>query len=222
MNSRFWNCCAVYLVRRIPRPSIRASRTPPIMAEPIIVSGPPAGKHRFHVCPVTLVASPLCSFLLRDARMAPVRAPLLMEFQGSSLPLRRTRPQSIVEKSPPHTAKLPGNTSLWAGKTLRNVSEPKSKEAASQLDTTNSEKGTLWNFSTQMLENMIYCANKEISLKGLSYPTLTYLLSSYLQSVELLLSQRLHSLWLCVRHPETAEHSEILPLKLCWSKQSGF
>lgn len=45
--------------------------------------------------------------LLRAARMAPVSAPLVMEFQGSSFPLRRTKPQSIVEKSPPHTAKLP-------------------------------------------------------------------------------------------------------------------
>lgn len=47
--------------------------------------------------------------LLRAAKMAPVRAPLVIEFQGSSFPLRRTKPQSIVEKSPPHTAKLPAN-----------------------------------------------------------------------------------------------------------------
>jgi len=45
--------------------------------------------------------------LLRAASIAPVMAPLVMEFQGSSLPRKRTRPQSMVEKSPPHTAKLP-------------------------------------------------------------------------------------------------------------------
>lgn len=45
--------------------------------------------------------------LLRAAKMAPVSAPLVIEFQGSSFPLRRTKPQSIVEKRPPHTAKLP-------------------------------------------------------------------------------------------------------------------
>lgn len=45
--------------------------------------------------------------LLRAASIAPVMAPLVMEFQGSSFPRKRTRPQSMVEKSPPHTAKLP-------------------------------------------------------------------------------------------------------------------
>ncbi len=45
--------------------------------------------------------------VLRAASIAPVMAPLVMEFQGSSLPRKRTRPQSMVEKSPPHTAKLP-------------------------------------------------------------------------------------------------------------------
>lgn len=45
--------------------------------------------------------------LLRAAKMAPVSAPLVIEFQGSSFPRRRTKPQSIVEKSPPQTAKLP-------------------------------------------------------------------------------------------------------------------
>lgn len=39
--SRFWNCCAVYLVSKMPTPSIRASRTPPIMEEPTIAKGPP-------------------------------------------------------------------------------------------------------------------------------------------------------------------------------------
>ncbi|KAF3860999.1 hypothetical protein F7725_001254 [Dissostichus mawsoni] len=39
--------------------------------------------------------------------MAPVSAPLVIEFHGSSFPLRRTKPQSTVEKRPPHIAKLP-------------------------------------------------------------------------------------------------------------------
>lgn len=39
--------------------------------------------------------------------MAPVRAPLVMEFQGSSFPLILTILQSIMEKRPPQTAKLP-------------------------------------------------------------------------------------------------------------------
>lgn len=53
----------------------------------------------------------LCSrelhFLLLAANMAPVRAPLVIEFHGSSLPLILTILQSIMEKSPPQTAKLP-------------------------------------------------------------------------------------------------------------------
>lgn len=44
---------------------------------------------------------------LLAARMAPVMAPLVIEFQGSSLPRTFTKPQSIMENSPPHTAKLP-------------------------------------------------------------------------------------------------------------------
>lgn len=44
LHSRFWNCCAVYLVRRIPKPSISASRIPPIIAEPTMVNGPPRKK----------------------------------------------------------------------------------------------------------------------------------------------------------------------------------
>lgn len=44
---------------------------------------------------------------LLAARMAPVMAPLVMEFQGSSFSLTFTNPQSIMEKRPPHTAKLP-------------------------------------------------------------------------------------------------------------------
>lgn len=44
---------------------------------------------------------------LLAARIAPVMAPLVIEFQGSSLPRTFTKPQSIMENSPPHTAKLP-------------------------------------------------------------------------------------------------------------------
>lgn len=115
LHLRFWNCCAVYLVRRIPKPSMRASRIPPIMAEPIIVNGPPGKKNKINwIRLVDLMWSGTLCFmgflLLRAARMAPVSAPLVIEFQGSSFPLRRTKPQSIVEKSPPQTAKLPEKT----------------------------------------------------------------------------------------------------------------
>ena len=44
--------------------------------------------------------------LLTD-RMAPVRAPLVIEFQGSSFLRIYTREQSIAENKPPHTAKFP-------------------------------------------------------------------------------------------------------------------
>lgn len=53
------------------------------------------------------------------ARMPPVRAPLMMEFHGSSFCRRYTREQSIVENIPPQTAKLPatmGDRSLIAAK----------------------------------------------------------------------------------------------------------
>lgn len=59
------------------------------------------------------------SFLLRAARIAPVSAPLVMEFHGSSFPRRWTKPQSIVEKSPPQTAKLPAK---WPNNKLTNDS----------------------------------------------------------------------------------------------------
>lgn len=42
-----------------------------------------------------------------EANMAPVRAPLVIEFHGSSFPLILTMLQSIMEKRPPQTAKLP-------------------------------------------------------------------------------------------------------------------
>lgn len=45
--------------------------------------------------------------LLLAARMAPVKAPLVMEFQGSSFPRAWTILQSIMENRPPQTAKLP-------------------------------------------------------------------------------------------------------------------
>jgi len=39
--------------------------------------------------------------------MAPVRAPLVIEFHGSSFLRMYTREQSIAENKPPHTAKFP-------------------------------------------------------------------------------------------------------------------
>ena len=39
--------------------------------------------------------------------MAPVKAPLVMEFHGSSFFLIYTNEQSIAENKPPQTAKLP-------------------------------------------------------------------------------------------------------------------
>lgn len=106
----------------MPKPSMSANKIPPIMAEPIIVNGPPSEKNKdhcyfkkggkiiFHLIQLRTERSKVFSFLLlRAAKMAPVSAPLVIEFQGSSFPLRRTKPQSIVEKSPPHTAKLPAN-----------------------------------------------------------------------------------------------------------------
>lgn len=53
------------------------------------------------------------------AKMPPVRAPLIIEFHGSSFCLKYTREQSIVENMPPHTAKLPptiGDLSFMAAK----------------------------------------------------------------------------------------------------------
>lgn len=43
--------------------------------------------------------------------MAPVRAPLVIEFHGSSFPLILTMLQSIMENRPPQTAKLPVSAS---------------------------------------------------------------------------------------------------------------
>lgn len=60
-----------------------------------------------HICAICLrlTSNPLYSLLA--ARIAPVMAPLVIEFQGSSFPRTFTKPQSIMEKSPPQTAKLP-------------------------------------------------------------------------------------------------------------------
>lgn len=44
---------------------------------------------------------------LRAARMPPVAAPEIIEFQGSSFFRKCTSVQSIVLNMPPHTAKLP-------------------------------------------------------------------------------------------------------------------
>jgi len=81
---------------RIPMPSIMASSTPPMTALPAMARGP-----------------------LRAARIPPVAAPLMIEFQGSSFFRICTNVQSIVENMPPQTAKLPpmiGARDLIAGK----------------------------------------------------------------------------------------------------------
>ncbi len=46
-------------------------------------------------------------YVLLMERMPPVRKPLVMEFHGSSFCRMYTRPQSIAENIPPHTAKFP-------------------------------------------------------------------------------------------------------------------
>lgn len=79
-----WNWSAVMRVNRMPTPSIRASRTPPIRAEPAMAGNP-----------------------LRAAKMPPVAAPEIIEFQGSSFFRKCTSVQSMVLNMPPHTAKLP-------------------------------------------------------------------------------------------------------------------
>ena len=78
------NCSAVILVIAIPTPSISASSTAPIAAADTAAEGPP-----------------------RAANTAPVRAPLPIEFHGSSLRLTPIKQHSNVEKRPPHTPKLP-------------------------------------------------------------------------------------------------------------------
>lgn len=53
-------------------------------------------------------------YSLLAARIAPVMAPLVIEFHGSSFPRTFTKPQSIMEKRPPHTAKLPATRQRFA------------------------------------------------------------------------------------------------------------
>ena len=63
-----------------------------------------------------------CHLLLTD-KMAPVAAPLIILFQGSSFFLMCINVQSIDEKHPPHMAKLPpviGARSFTAVKLPRN------------------------------------------------------------------------------------------------------
>lgn len=67
-----------------PKPSIMANSNPPKIALAVIAGIP-----------------------LRAASIPPVKAPLAMEFHGSSFFLIATSEQSIVENNPPHTAKLP-------------------------------------------------------------------------------------------------------------------
>lgn len=68
-------------------PSIKANNTPPIIADPVIAATP-----------------------FRAAKIPPVAAPEIIEFQGSSFFLKCTSVQSIVLNIPPHTAKLPAIT----------------------------------------------------------------------------------------------------------------
>ena len=71
-------------VSAICRPSIIARSTPPTAAERPAARQPP-----------------------RAASTPPVNAPDMMEFHGSSFFRMATSEQSKVEKSPPHTAKVP-------------------------------------------------------------------------------------------------------------------
>lgn len=97
-------------------PSIRANRMPPIIAEPTIANGPPEGVKRERSegrqNSVGGARARGKGHSLRAASTAPVTAPLVIEFQGSSVPRRCTRPQSTVENRHPHTAKLP----VWGQK----------------------------------------------------------------------------------------------------------
>jgi hypothetical protein len=53
-----------------------------------------------------------CNLLLTDST-APVKAPLVIEFQGSSFFLIYTKEQSMAENKPPHTAKFPEIQELY-------------------------------------------------------------------------------------------------------------
>ena len=78
---------AIIFVRKMFRPSIMASSTPPTAADRLAARQPP-----------------------RAASTPPVAAPEMMEFQGSSFFLIATSVQSNEEKSPPQTAKFPADT----------------------------------------------------------------------------------------------------------------
>lgn len=84
-------CSAVHLEIAIPMPSIKASKPPPTTAEIVAAFAPP-----------------------RAASTPPVKAPDMIEFQGSSFCRIPFNPQSKVEKRPPQTAKLPPNTGARA------------------------------------------------------------------------------------------------------------
>lgn len=71
-------------IKTKPNPSIIANNNPPKTALAVIAGIP-----------------------LRAARIPPVRAPLAIEFHGSSFFLIATSEQSMVENNPPQTAKLP-------------------------------------------------------------------------------------------------------------------
>jgi hypothetical protein len=83
---------ASIFVRQMFKPSIMASSTPPTAAEREAARQPP-----------------------RAASTPPVSAPDAIEFHGSSFRLSQTNVQSNVEKSPPHTAKLPANSGPHRG-----------------------------------------------------------------------------------------------------------
>lgn len=78
---------ASIFVRQMLKPSIMASKNPPMAAEREAARQPP-----------------------RAANTPPVNAPDAIEFHGSSFRLIQTKVQSKVEKSPPQTAKLPARS----------------------------------------------------------------------------------------------------------------
>ena len=120
------NCSADIRWNRIPTPSIRAKSTPPTIADPIMApvpSGHGQLAHETNICneskrleerreregerELRNEKNAVCKHSLLTARMAPVDAPEMILFQGSSFFLKCTMVQSMVENKPPHTAKLP-------------------------------------------------------------------------------------------------------------------
>ena len=106
---------AIIFVRKMFRPSIMASSTPPTAADRLAARQPP-----------------------RAASTPPVAAPEMMEFQGSSFCLSATSVQSNDEKSPPQTAKFPADRrfrlsarqSLWSGLRVRARAQQAQRRAA--------------------------------------------------------------------------------------------